>query len=161
LVGGVVGGDVLSPSTALYILFDACCECFCTSLMHSASRASGLHLQVWGGADPRHASGGPVRFVRSLFRPTRSHKNKLGQVPQSLHSPPGAGRMLGRPDAGAGAGLEPASEPGLLPAAGRAAPEHCCRGGHSSAAIGCRPLHFRVFFTAVSWRLGSRRPHTI
>jgi hypothetical protein len=40
--------------------------------------------------------------------------------------------MLGRHDAGAGAGLEPASEPEPLPAAGRAAPEHCCRGGRSS-----------------------------
>ena len=51
---------------------------------------------------------------------------------QSLHSPSGAGPMLGRLVAGAGAGSEPASEPEPLPAAGRAAPEHCCRGGRSS-----------------------------
>jgi hypothetical protein len=59
--------------------------------------------------------------------------------------PPGAGRMCGRPDAGAGASLEPASEPEPLPAAGRAAPEHCCRGGRSSG-YWVPPLTFQGFF---------------
>ena len=56
--------------------------------------------------------------------------------------------MLGRQDAGAGAGSEPASEPEPLPAAGRAAPEHCCRGGRSSGyGVGAR--HMPVFFKCV------------
>ena len=61
--------------------------------------------------------------------------------------------MLGRLVAGAGAGSEPASEPEPLPAAGRAAPEHCCRGGRSSGYwVGARPMP--VFFKAVIYRLG-------
>jgi hypothetical protein len=66
-------------------------------------------------------------------------------ISQSLHSPPGAGPMLGRQDAGAGAGSEPASEPEPLPAAGRAAPEHCCRGGRSSG-YWVPALTFQFFF---------------
>ena len=72
---------------------------------------------------------------------------------QSLHSPPGAGPMLGRLVAGAGAGSEPASEPEPLPAAGRAAPEHCCRGDRSSG-YWVPALTFQVFFYGrdfVSW----------
>jgi hypothetical protein len=61
--------------------------------------------------------------------------------PQSRHSPPGAGRMCGRHGAGAEAGLEP--EP--APATGRAAPEHCCRGGRSSG-YWVPHLTFQVFF---------------
>ena len=58
--------------------------------------------------------------------------------------------MLGRLVAGAGAGSEPASEPEPLPAAGRAAPEHCCRGGRSSGYwVGARPFFF--FFNGVSF----------
>ena len=64
--------------------------------------------------------------------------------------------MLGRQDAGAGAGLEPASEPEPLPAAGRAAPEHCCRGGRSSG-YWVPALTFQFFFTTVIYRLGSRQ----
>jgi hypothetical protein len=75
---------------------------------------------------------------------------------QSLHSPPGAGPMLGRLVAGAGAGSEPASEPEPLPAFGRATPEHCCRGGRSSG-YWVPALTFQFFFTTVIYRLGSRQ----
>jgi hypothetical protein len=73
--------------------------------------------------------------------------------PQSLHPPSGAGPMLGHQGAGAGAGLEPASVPEPLPAAGGA--EHCCRGGRSSGywvpALTCQ-----FFFTTVIYRLKHR-----
>jgi hypothetical protein len=66
-------------------------------------------------------------------------------IAQSLHSPSEADPVLGRQDAEAGAGLEPASELEPLPAAGRAAPEHCFRGGRSSGYwVGAR--HMPVFF---------------
>ena len=64
--------------------------------------------------------------------------------------------MLGRLVAGAGAGSEPASEPEPLPAAGRAAPEHCCRGGRSSG-YWVPALNFQFFFKAVIYRLGLRQ----
>ena len=64
--------------------------------------------------------------------------------------------MLGRLVAGAGAGSEPASEPEPLPAAGRAAPEHCCRGGRSSG-YWVPALNFQFFFTAVILCLGLAR----
>ena len=64
--------------------------------------------------------------------------------------------MCGRQDAGAGAGSEPASEPEPLPAAGGAAPEHCCRGGRSSG-YWVPALTFQFFFTTVIYRLGSRQ----
>ena len=68
-------------------------------------------------------------------------EREIPRPTQSLHSPPGAGPMLGRQDAGAGAGSEPASEPEPLPAAGRAAPEHCCRGGRNSGYwVGARHM---------------------
>jgi hypothetical protein len=59
--------------------------------------------------------------------------------------------MCGHPDAGAGAGLEPAPEPEPLPAAGRVAPEHCCRGGRSSGYwVGASP-RVCFFFNGVSF----------
>jgi hypothetical protein len=79
----IVSFAKLSSSSVLYILVDACGECFCTSWMYSASRTSGMHLQIWGG-DLLHGSGGPVLVVCSFSRPARSQKS------------PGAGPNPGR-----------------------------------------------------------------
>jgi hypothetical protein len=69
--------------------------------------------------------------------------------------------MRGRQGAGAEAGLEPAPEPEPAPAAGRAAPEHCCRGGRSSG-YWVPPLTFHIFFLrCVVLCLGPRRSQTI
>jgi hypothetical protein len=70
----------LSPSTALYIPFDACCTYVSTSHIRSASSASGVYLRVWG-LDPRHGSGAPVRDVRLFFRPVRPPKRPLVAQP--------------------------------------------------------------------------------
>jgi hypothetical protein len=67
-------------------------------------------------------------------------------TPQSLHSPPGAGRMCGRQGAGAGAasgGRKSCCPRALLPR------------GPQFRLLGAAPYILGVFFTAVIYRLGS------
>jgi hypothetical protein len=106
-------------------------------------------LQRNNGLELPHTSKQPtsrtrIKLTWRMESPSRWHSRSTSC---SVPAPPlsGAGRMLGRQDAGAGAGLEPASEPEPLPAAGRAAPEHCCRGDRSSG-YWVPPLTFQVFF---------------
>jgi hypothetical protein len=103
----------------------------------------------------RHAAQAAARRAHPRpFKKVRRCVPASERAPaQSLHSPSGAGSLSGRQDAGAAAGTEPASGPEPLPAAGRAAPEHCCRGGRSSG-YWVPALTFQFFFTAVIYRLG-------
>jgi hypothetical protein len=57
--------------------------------------------------------------------------------------------------------LEPAPEPQPAPAAGRAAPEHCCRGGAQFRLLGATPYISGFVFRCTILFLGPRRSRSV